>query len=39
MLTVTHAAPIIAPTSAPTLHMPWKRAMIGAWATRSTVAA
>lgn len=35
----THAAPMTAPTSVPTLHMPWNRAMIGARAARSTVAA
>ena len=36
---LTHAAPIMAPSNAPTLHIPWKRAMSGARASRSTVAA
>ncbi len=39
MPAVTHAAPINAPSRAPTLHIPWKRAMIGEPARRSTVPA
>ena len=39
MPTLTHAAPINAPSSAPTLHMPWNRDMIGDRARRSTVPA
>ena len=37
--TLTHAAPINAPSNAPTLHMPWNRDMIGDCARRSTVPA
>ncbi|GAB4699627.1 hypothetical protein MOKP118_30780 [Mycobacterium avium subsp. hominissuis] len=35
----TQAAPISAPARVPRLHIPWKRAIIGAPARRSTVPA